>query len=133
IMKQHKKRGLLASLSAVVTTVALALGGAAAAHADTTAQPVPESSPVTITKLEQPDTLGDHATGEQQSTAGFEGVGGVVFDYYLVEDTGVGQSNDIGTNAGQSYAAGLTAETAPVGATPTGGFPATNTPSGVTT
>lgn len=129
-MKHSKKRGILAALGAMATAVTLALGGSVAANAQS--QPVPESSQVTITKIAQPDTLGDPATGLEQDVAG-NGIGGVVFDYYLVTETGLGGANDIGTNQGQSFAAGLTAADAPIGDEPTGSFPATQTPSGVTT
>lgn len=139
-MRKHTKRGFLASVSAMVTTVALALGGAAAAHANTEENRVPESSWVTITKLEQPESLGNRATGQElDSLEGYTGVGGVIFDYYLIPETQAGGNNDIGTNVGQEYAAGLTpdsddvtAVTNPVDAVPTGSFDPTLTPSGVT-
>lgn len=137
-MRKHTKRGFLASVSAMVTTVALALGGAAAAHANTESQPVPDESQVTITKLAQPEELGERATGEQISTDGYSGVGGVVFDYYLIPGTQAGGDDDIGTNDGQEYAAGLTPDSGDVtgavgdGTNPTGSFEPTLTPSGVT-
>lgn len=132
-MNNSTKRGFLASVGAMATAAALALGGAVAAHATSEGQPIPESSDVTITKLAQPDSLGNPATGEQISTDDYTGIGGVEFDYYLVDDTGPGDDYDIGTNDGQEHAAGLTPETAAVGTTATGTFPATNSPSGVTT
>lgn len=132
-MKKHtQRRGLMASVGALLTAAALALGGAAAAQA-APPQPVPESTPVTIKKMEQPDALGAPATGKENSAAdALEGIGGVIFDYYLVTDTGVDGANDIGTNDGQEYAGGLTAASAPIAAEATGSFPATQSSNGVT-
>lgn len=130
-MKNNKKRGILASAGALVTAVALALGGAAAAQA-APPQPVPANSQVTITKLEQPATAGGTATGAPIGSLPSATIDGVVFDYYLVTNTGAGQTNDIGTNAGQGYAAGLTASSAPISGAATGSFPATAS-GGVTT
>lgn len=130
-MKNNTKRGLLASAGALVTAVALALGGAAAAQA-APPQPVPTSSDVTITKYTEGTAPGNAANGVQVGQpggptipAGATTLDGVRFDYYLVTGTGQGGANDIGTNAGQAYAAGLTAATAPVPSTATGQFPVT--------
>lgn len=118
----HKRRGILASLGAIATATALALSGAAAAQA-APVQPAPASSTVTITKLSQPDTLQSPATGEALALpSGATPIAGVVFEYYLVDDTAAGDTNDIGTNAGQQAAATWTAATAPIQATATGVF-----------
>ena len=118
----HKRRGILASLGAIATATALALSGAAAAQA-APVQPAPASSTVTITKLSQPDTLQSPATGEALALpSGATPIAGVVFEYYLVDDTAAGDTNDIGTNAGQQAAATWTAATAPIQATATGEF-----------
>lgn len=107
-MKNNKNRGLLASAGALVTAVALALGGAASAQA---AQPlpVPTSSDVTITKYTEGVASGAAANGVQAGQqggpsipAGATTLNGVRFDYYLVTDTGLGGAHDIGTNAGQA-------------------------------
>ncbi|WP_448656658.1 SpaH/EbpB family LPXTG-anchored major pilin [Microbacterium lacticum] len=116
-----QKRGLLATVGAALAAAALVFSGGAAANA--ASQPVPAQSVVTITKLSQPSTLGQPANGTAQSIpTGSTPIAGVTFDYYLVTDTGVGGANDIGTQAGQVYASGLTAATAPVSATKTGSF-----------
>ena len=128
-----RKRGLLAGLGAMVAVAALALGGTAATAAPLDA--VPDSVPVVIDKRSQPATLGDPATGEEIQSPPGTGIGGVIFEYYLVTGTGAGQANDIGTEVGQAYAGTLTAATAPIPGTATGSFPATNTaaPIGQTT
>lgn len=116
-----QKRGLLATVGAALAATALVFSGGAAANA--ASQPVPTESTVTITKLSQPSTLGQPANGTAQSIpTGSTPIARVTFDYYLVTDTGVGGSKDIGTQAGQVYASGLTAATAPVSATKTGSF-----------
>lgn len=125
-----KKRGILAGLGALVTAAALALSGAAAAQA-VTLDDMPESSRVVITKLSQPESLGDAATGEAADAAaiaGLDGIGGVIFDYYLVPGI------DLGANAGQAAAGALTLQEAQerIAAVETGSFPATNAPSGIT-
>jgi fimbrial isopeptide formation D2 family protein/LPXTG-motif cell wall-anchored protein len=124
-MKHNTKRGFLATVSAVATAAALTLGGALGAHAavEDPNVPVPERSEVTITKLEQPAELGSPATGVQDLEIDTSaGIAEVVFDYYLVHETDAGQGNDIGTNAGQEHAAGLTPATAQVDDEPTGSF-----------
>lgn len=119
-----KKRGLLATVGTALAAAALVLSGSVAANAATL--PVPTQSVVTITKLSQPATPGAPANGTQQSLpSGSSPIAGVTFDYYLVTDTGIGGSNDIGTQAGQVYASGLTAATAPISATKTDAFAAT--------
>lgn len=107
-MTRKNTRGLLASLGAVVTAAALALGGATGANAQQVNTP-PTESDVVITKLAQPESLGDPADGTALATppAQGEGIEGVTFEAYLVEGTEDGGGNDIGTNDGQQYAAGL--------------------------
>ena len=119
------KRGLLATIGAAVAAAALVLTGSVAATA--APLPVPTQSAVTITKLSQPGTLGQPANGTQLPSlpTGSSPIAGVVFDYYLVTNTGVGAANDIGTQTGQVYASGLTAATAPVPGTKTGSFDVT--------
>ena len=112
-MKTQKRRGLLATIGAVAAGAALALSGTVAASA-APPQPAPIKSDVTITKCEQPATMGDPATGVKQTgvCATGTGIGQVVFEYYLVPETGEGGAKDIGTNTGQAYAAGLAVDTA---------------------
>lgn len=131
---QRKMRGLLAGAGALVTAVALALGGAAAANA-APAQPVPDTSNVTITKLTEGATAGGAATGAAAGTpngptipSGATPLPGARFDYYLVPGTQKDGANDIGTNAGQTAAAGKTVAQAisEIGSNPaTGQFPLT--------
>lgn len=59
---KHTKRGFLASLGAVATATALMLGGVTSAQAQNTLD-VPTEGDVTITKLAQPKTIGNPATG----------------------------------------------------------------------
>lgn len=113
-MKNHtKKRGLLASLGAMATAAALALGGAAATAAPL---PMPEASGLVITKLEQPATAGSAADGTPQDIAGHAAIPGVTFEAYEVSVAGTK-----GTTAWQQNVAGTTLSTAQaaVGATPT--------------
>lgn len=109
----------------IITTMLVlfvALFGGTTAQAQT-AQPVPESANVTITKLSQQGELGSAATGvETDLPDETERINGVVFQYYLVDKTGIGGSDDIGTNEGQELAAGLTATTASISDEPTGKF-----------
>ena len=131
IMKMHKKRGILAAASAVLTALALTMGGAASAAP---ANP-PATSDVTITKLTQPDAVGTPADGSQISIPqGSEGIADVTFEYTLVPGTAAGETNDVGTNIGQVWAAAHSIDDLRqlVGATPTGTFPATSA-SGETT
>ncbi len=134
-MTMQKKRGFLAAASAALTVLALSFGGAASAALNTPANP-PETSDVTITKLTQPDAVGAPADGgvHDPLPAGAEGIGGVTFDYYLVPGTNAGQPNDVGTNAGQAWAAQQTVTTLAglLPASATGSFPETAA-SGVTT
>ncbi len=120
-----KKRGFLATVGATLAAAALVFSGGTAANA--APLPVPTESAVTITKLSQPSTLGQPANGTQltQLPTGSAPIAGVTFDYYLVTDTNVGAAKDIGTQAGQVYASGLTAATAPISATKTDSFTAT--------
>ena len=134
-MTMQKKRGFLAAASAALTVLALSFGGAASAALNTPANP-PETSDVTITKLTQPDAVGAPADGGVHNPlpAGTEGIGGVTFDYYLVPGSNAGQPNDVGTNAGQAWAAQQTVTTLAglLPANATGSFPETAA-SGVTT
>lgn len=106
-----RRRGILAGATAVIATVALALGGGGAALA--ASQPVPTTSNVVITKLAQVSPLGSPANGTQiTDLSGYTTINGVVFSAFLVPGTGAGGSNDIRTNAGQQFAAGQTVATA---------------------
>lgn len=121
-------RGRLQAAGALMISImliwAVALFGGSSASAQ--AQPVPANTPVTITKLSQPGTLGNAATGESASVpTGAERIGGVVFDYYLLP------GYDMGTNKGQEDAAALTV-TPTVTGEATGSFTATS-PAGETT
>ncbi|GAA3906637.1 SpaH/EbpB family LPXTG-anchored major pilin [Microbacterium invictum] len=129
-MNSTKKRGILATAGALLTAAALALGSGTAASA--ASQPVPDQSTVVITKLAQPATPGTAADGTPQDVSGATPIKDVVFDYYLVDGTAAGQTNDIGTNAGQQAAAAWTAATAPTSTTKTDSFTATGA-DGVTT
>lgn len=136
-MKNNKRRGVLATGWAFLTTMMLAVGGTAAQAALPLPQPVPDESLVTITKLAQPDVLGDRADGTALNTDTvdlYDKIGGVVFDYYLVEGTDADGDYDVRTNAGQEYAAGLTVESAPIDVDKkTGSFDATHGTQGTTT
>lgn len=135
-MLNFTTRGRLQAASALIISTVLvlfvALFGGSSANAQS--QPVPAEVPVTITKLSQPDTLGTAATGEPLSAlpAGATPIRDVVFDYYLVENTGADGTADIGTIEGQRDAASLTPATATIPVSPTGSFPATS-PAGETT
>lgn len=135
-MLNFTTRGRLQAASALIIsmmlTLMVALSGGSIASAQS--QPIPDEVDVTITKLSQPGTLGSAATGEPLSALpeGATPISDVVFDYYLVENTGAGETADIGTNGGQRAAAGLTPATATIPGSPTGSFPAT-TPAGETT
>lgn len=101
---------MFASVSALLTAAVLTLGGGVAAHAQEEINApgeVPASSNVVITKLEQPGSLGDAADGEAQDVSGYTPIAGVEYQAHLVTGTGEGGANDIGTNDGQQYAAGL--------------------------
>ncbi|WP_299092033.1 SpaH/EbpB family LPXTG-anchored major pilin [uncultured Microbacterium sp.] len=127
-MNTKTTRGFLATAGALLTAAALALSGASAASAAT--QPAPAESTVTITKLAQPTSAGAPANGTQQTVTG-DPIADVTFSYALVTNTAAGGTNDIGTNAGQQWAATQTATTAPTTGV-TGTFDATLT-NGVTT
>lgn len=106
---KHTKRGFLASLGAVATATALMLGGVTSAQAQNTLD-VPTEGDVTITKLAQPKTIGDPATGlvpEGDLPADATPIADVGFEAQLVDGTQVNGTNDIGTNTGQQYVAGL--------------------------
>lgn len=108
---QPKKRGLFAGVGAVVTALALTFTAASVAQADTVAPGTPpSSSDVVITKLEQPDLLTSPADGTPVENPG-TAIPNVTFEAYLVEGTAAGQPNDIGTNAGQQWVAGLSGVT----------------------
>lgn len=82
-MLNTKKRGILASAGALVTAVALAFGGAAAANA-APATNAPERSGLVITKLEQPEATADAATGRPLETLPGETIEGVSFTAHRV-------------------------------------------------
>ncbi|WP_192497557.1 SpaH/EbpB family LPXTG-anchored major pilin [Pseudoclavibacter sp. CFCC 11306] len=106
MIHRKRRRGFVASAVALLSAAALSLGGALGAQADTTAaQPVPDKGTVHITKLEQPDTIGDPATGLAQNISG-KTINGVTFEAYLVPGV------DLGTNAGQQTASTLDAAAA---------------------
>lgn len=116
-MEHKKKRGLLASLGAVVTAAALTLGGAAGAQAQQTTPETsaPVASDVVITKLSQPDAVQDYASGAPADyPEGAYPIEGVEFQAQKVQDTGVDEEYDIGTNAGQQYVAGLESTDVPL-------------------
>lgn len=107
-MYSKKKRGLLASAGALVTAVALALGGAAAASAAPII-PLPEPNDIgslTIHKFHQPTQLGDPADGMEQNTDGLTAWnpttdGAVSFTIWKVGGV------DLSTNAGWQTAAAM--------------------------
>ena len=117
-MNHTMKRGRLQTAGALALTILLviltALFTGTPAHAQ--AQPFPDASDVTITKLTQPETLGDPATGEQVTALpeGASPIGGVVFNYYRV--------GDISTNEEQQSAASAVPGDFDLSATPTGSF-----------
>lgn len=129
IMFNTTTRGRLQAAGALMISImliwAVALFGGTSASAQS--QPVPSSTQVTITKLSQPGTLGSAATGEPISVEPADGIGGVIFEYYKVENTGEGETADIGTNAGQQAAEKITPDTEKISDTPTGVFIATST------
>lgn len=100
-MLNNKKRGLLASAGALVTAVALAFGGAAAAQA-APVDAMPESSALVITKLEQPKDNGAVASGLKQDVTG-KAIEGVTFEAFRVPLV-----NDAMTNKGQQEIAAFT-------------------------
>lgn len=101
-MLNIKKRGLLASAGALVTAVALAFGGAAAAQA-APVDTMPETSGLVITKLEQPAENGAAATGLEQTGLTAKAIEGVTFEAYKVPLTKNPMSNE-----GQQEIAGTT-------------------------
>ncbi len=109
------RRRIFAATGAALATLTLAVVSATASLA-APPQPVPTTSNVVITKLSQPDALQGPATGEALGSlpAGAVAIPGVSFEAKLVVGTGNGGANDIGTIAGQAYAAGLTVGTADV-------------------
>lgn len=80
-----RRRGLFASLGAMVAVAALALGGTAATAAPL---PMPAQSGLVITKLEQPTTAGTAAPGTPVDVSGLTAVPGVTFEAYAVPVTG---------------------------------------------
>lgn len=101
-MLNTKKRGFLASAGALVTAVALAFGGAAAAQA-APVDTMPETSGLVITKLEQPADNGAAATGLEQTGLSAKPIEGVTFEAYKVPLTKNPMSNE-----GQQEIAGTT-------------------------
>lgn len=121
-MSTSKKRGLLASAAALVTAATLALGGSVVASAATVTD-MPSESGVIITKLEQPSSPGDRATGEQlPDLAGYTPINGVTFEAYAVPVVD-GDDNPIapGTNEWQEAVVDMTVGAAQtlVGGSPT--------------
>lgn len=101
-MKNHNKRGLLASAGALLTAAALALSGAAAAHA---APPNPPANTnVVITKVKTPAGTLTNANGTQQSVTG--GLGGATFQLTLIDGSAAGGATSTLTNAGLLAAQG---------------------------
>ena len=92
-MLNNKKRGLLASAGALVTAVALAFGGAAAAQA-APVDAMPESSALVITKLEQSKGDGAVASGLKQTGLAGTAIAGVTFEAYQVPLVNDAMSND---------------------------------------
>lgn len=91
-MLNNKKRGLLASAGALVTAVALALGGAATAQA-APVDAMPDSSGLVITKLEQ-SGQGADTTGLKQTGLAGTPIAGVTFEAYQVPLVHNPRSND---------------------------------------
>lgn len=85
-MSNITKRGLLGAGAAALTAAALALGGAVAQAVTIT--PMPESSGLVITKLEQPEQNGSAATGlpQQSDLPVISGVGFEAFNVPLQHD-----------------------------------------------
>ncbi len=115
-MKINKKRGLLASVGALVTAVALALGGAATAQAAPTIPPTGSTANLHITKLSTPATPGAAADGRQVATqdlpTGAVPIAGVTFSAkratsYTPSGGGAAVSLDLSTNAGWQAAGKL--------------------------
>lgn len=90
-MSNFNKRGLLASVGALVTVAALALGGAAAAQASSAK--MPDRSGLIITKLEQPESSGAAATGLPQESD-LPPIAGVTFEAMRVPLLGDPMTNE---------------------------------------
>lgn len=133
---RKRRRGIIASTMALVSAVALTLGGAVVAQAD--GNDIPTTSDITITKLTTPPTgQGDAATGAQSGTpSGAEPISGVTFTAYAVPVQDSGTDLTAGSNAWQQKISTIDVTTAQslIGATPTAvhTFDATNA-SGVAT
>lgn len=133
----HTKRRFLAGAGALVTAVALALSGAAAAHA----ADMPATSNIVITKLTTPPTgpgtaatgIAAGQTGGPVIPSGATGINGVVFAAYAVPvQDGGGATLAPGSNAWQQRIGQIdvTAAQSLVGSTPAHTFPATSGTSG---
>lgn len=117
----NSRRKFFATIGAAAAALALAVGTSTASLA-APLDSVPDESDVVITKLSQPNALQGPATGVQTpAPAGAVAIPDVQFQAQLVTGTGIGGANDVGTIAGQAYAAGLTAGT--VATTPGLGTP----------
>lgn len=118
-----------------VLTLAVVLFGSGSASAAPLAS-MPESSTVTITKLAQPEKLGNPASGEKDNSIapGGSAIGGVVFEYYKVDlRDEKNERVDFATNAGQQLAAAATPQDVTIPANPTDVFAATDSATGETT
>lgn len=104
-MKHNAKRGILASVGALVTAAALALGGSVAATADpgTPGNP-PASTEVTIQKTATPP--GGTVVGTGEEAAGLNGIAGSQFTLTLIQGTDAGGDTSTLTNEGQLAAQG---------------------------
>lgn len=101
-MMNTTKRGLLTGAGALVTAIALAFGGAAAAQA-APVDAMPNSAELIITKLEQPAAAGEAASGLEQTVADANPIEGVTFEAFKVPLTA-----DAKSNAGQQEIAKTT-------------------------
>lgn len=98
---RNNKKGLIASLGAAVTALALALGGSAAAFAAPTTIDPNSTVNLNIVKLSTPDGNPLQPTGKTQShPAGSTPIGGVEFTVRQITNAG-----DLTTNAGWQEAA----------------------------
>lgn len=106
------KQGLLTRVGAFALTLVMAfsviLFGAATSDAqEPGASAAPEKSDVVITKWEQPANFNAPATGAVYEGDKGEAIPGVQFELHKVLETGIDEPYDVGTNAGQAYAASL--------------------------
>lgn len=115
-MKNHtKRRGILAATGALLTAVALALGGAVAAQAAPVIDPATPGS-INITKLSQPTAHGTGNGLQESNPAGSVGLPGAQFTLQRV-------NVDLTTNAGWAAAQALTPDAAAANLVPPATFP----------